>query len=265
MPRAQAPVRRRTRVSSRSQSSSSEPPPAALTVGAASDPASDPALELFLRRPPSAADHFVIVLQNFDGSDGIVADVSRGEVLEQNSVDLANTLTLSTRALATNERRECRFRATWQSGDRVLGSYAWRTGEGEGSQHALDGSLQSMLAQNQRHLESLMRSRGEDEGRYQRSFDRILGLYEKRILALEQRVAEQAELLRNNGSFEQELASQELAASIEGRTRTQEILLSRFMPLAEAAVQRYLTALPAQTTEPPAAANSGTSSNGKAS
>jgi len=215
-----------------------DPPEASLTVGS-SEPPLDQALELFMRRPPSAADHLVVTVLAFDGSEHLLADISRTEVAAE-TTEAANQIALSSRSWAANERRECRFRALWQGSDRILSSYAWRSGESaEANGGALDGTMQAMLAQNQRHLESLMRLLIEKDAGHQRSFDRLTSMQDRRILALETRANELAERLRAAGDSDNELATQTLAAELEGRARTQEILLTRVVPLIEAAAVRH--------------------------
>lgn len=194
----------------------------------------------------------MVYLQAFDGLQ-VIADVTKNEVVSGD--DLANQLTISTRSMAENEGKECRFRACWQQSDRVLGSYGWRIGSTSAESAALDGSMQSMLAQNQRHLETAIRLLTEGEGRMQRAYDKIVTTLEKRIGALEQRITEQAEQLVAHGSDGADLAREQLAADIETRARTQEILLSRVVPMIEAAVAQRLGAGSAGETPPTAAPN----------
>jgi hypothetical protein len=204
-----------------------------LTVGSTRTAALDAGLELFLRRPPLAADHLVVTMVGFDRLD-VVADTSKSEVLELGA-ELADQLILSTKSLALNERKECRFRATWQQSDRVLGSYAWRAGEPDIAPE-LDGSMQSMLAQNQRHLETLMRAVGDESARIQRASESKDKAYEKRIAGLEDLVARQADEIRRlrENTGDGDLAREELAAHLESKARTQEIFLQRLLPIAEA-------------------------------
>lgn len=234
-------TKRRTHASSESQTPE---PPGALTVGSTREPPLDVALELFLRKPPSAADHLIVSLQGFGpDSDQIVIDLTRAEAQEVGP-DLANQITMAARSLAANERKECRFRAQWCVSDRVLGSYGWRAGDAAQDAVHLDGTLQSLLAQNQRHLETAMRINAEGDTRTQRTLDsqqRIITMLEKRNAALEARINELAEELaqRRNGS--EELAATELAAHLESKARTQEILLQRGLPLLEMVIARSMS------------------------
>lgn len=187
----------------------------------------------------------------FDGSENVIADVAKTELAEAGATDAANTLTLSTRSLAANERRECRFRATWLHGDRVLGSHAWRAGESDThTQQQMDGSLQGLLIQAQRHIEQLMRLNNDRESRAERVNDRQIAQLEKRNAALEARVEELAGLLRERSNTEDEIAAQEAAAEIEGRARRQEILYARALPMLDALLARYLQQHPPPTAAP---------------
>lgn len=209
----------------------------------------------------------------FDNSETIVADVSKSELIEMGATDAANNLTVSTRSLAANERRECRFRAAWLVGDRVLGSYAWRAGESENHMQAqLDGSLQSLLAQNQRHLENIVRVFMDREARTERATERLQAQLERRNTALEQRIEDLAQQLRERTNTEDDLATAELAAQLESRTRRQEMLYARAAPIIDALLARFAAnpqALlqqlgPQPSTPEPAAANGG-EPNGRAS
>jgi hypothetical protein len=207
----------------------------------------DKALALFLRRPPSSADHWVAT-----------AFTSQGEIVIQDrtitetrsaAVELANETSEAARKWAESEGKELRFRCTWQASERVLASHQWRAGEGDPT--SLDGTVDSFLAQQQRHLETVMRMRQEDASMIQEGWSKLLQSSQRRIDALEKTVGELQDRLRKAGDVDAEVTMAQVAADIESRSRTTEILENRLGPIVQHLLARSLVA-PA-----PAAAASG--------
>jgi len=200
----------------------------------------DEALTLFLRRPPSAADHFITRAQGIQGTldDVVIVDASVKDATETPGA-FADQLVKTCAKWARSEGRELRFRGTWQAGDRVLASYGWRAGEG--STQPLDGSTESFLAQQQRHLETMMRLHHEAHEMVQDGWAKLLSASQKRCEALEALANDQADRLRRAGDVDAEIAINTVAADIETRARTQEIMQQRLLPLVEALIVKSIS------------------------
>lgn len=196
----------------------------------------DHALTLFLRRPPAAADHFVVTAFATTG-DHVVQDRSAAECRED-PVQLANDTIEGAERFAKSEGREMRFRATWQAGDRVLASHQWSCGEGD--PRALDGTVESLLAQQQRHAEADHRLHHDGFAMVQEGW-RDLNLAQKAEIAeLRKECHELRERLRKVGDLETEIAAAEAASNLEQRSRTADILENRVLPIVQGLAMKYL-------------------------
>jgi hypothetical protein len=191
--------------------------------------ATDTALFLFLRKPPSAADHCVIIATTQQG-EHVVQDRTVSEVRKQPK-QLANAVLASCSKLALSERRELRFRATWQQGDRVVASYAWRVGDGDPT--ALDGTVDSFLRQQQQHSETLHRVHLEGLPMLQDGWNKLLSSAHRRIDALEKQNEELSARLRKAGDVEAEVIMATTASDLEARTRTADMIQDRLLPLLQ--------------------------------
>jgi hypothetical protein len=189
----------------------------------------DEALVLFFKRPPSAADHVVIVATTQAGEQ-IVQDRTTPEVRKA-PIQFCNHVLTACERTARADNRELRFRATWQSGDRVLASYAWRCGEGDPT--ALDGTVDSFLRQQQQHGETIHRLALEGLPMLQDGWQKLLASAFKRIDALEKLLYETQDRLRKAGDVEAEILMAHTASDLESRTRTATIVEERLLPLLQ--------------------------------
>lgn len=198
--------------------------------------ATDHALALFLRRPPTSADHWVCVAYTAAGEQ-VVQDRSALEARTR-PVDLANETYAACQRWATAEGRKTRFRVTWQAADRVLASHQWTSGEGDPS--ALDGTVESFLSQQQRHAETQHRLHHEGFSMVQDAWKQLLAASMKRIEALERDNETLRDRLRKAGDVEADIAVQQVAAELEQRNRTADILEHKVLPIAQALILRRL-------------------------
>lgn len=205
------------------------------------DQALDVQLALFLRRPPTAADHFVCLAQSGQG-DQVVQDRSAAEVRQLTAARFANELVGFCDRWAKSEGREVRFRGTWQSGDRVLGSYSWRSGYGDPMK--LDGTVESMFMQMQRSFETKDRMNIESLGMLKDGWHELLKLAYKRIAELELSLATANDRLKKAGDVDAEIAITTSAAAIQQRERFADIIEGRVMPIMQAMAVRYLGSPP---------------------
>lgn len=208
--------------------------------------ATDHALALFLRRAPASADHWVCVAYTSSGEQ-IVQDRSTPEARAR-PVELANDTYAQCVRWATAEGRQTRFRCTWQAGDRVLAAHQWTCGEGDPS--ALDGTVESLLSQQQRHAETLHRIHLEGYQLQNEAQKQLLASAMRRIDALEKDNELLRERLRKAGDVDADIAVQTVAADLEQRTRTADILEHKVLPVVQAVLMRRLAGMDAA---PPAA------------
>lgn len=196
-------------------------------------PSTDEALTLFLRRPPSAADH-VLVTAFTNTGDQVIQDRIATEARKA-PAELANMVMDQCERFARAEGREIRFRATWQQSDRVLASHQWRCGEGDPTTR-LDGTVESFLSQQQRHDETNQRLHHEGFAMLQEGWRGLLSVANKRIEALERDNEALRERLRKVGDVDAEIAVQQVAADLEARSRTADILEHKLLPVVTAMV-----------------------------
>lgn len=211
--------------------------------------ATDHALVLFLRRPPTSADHWVCVAQTAHGEQ-IVQDRSALEARTR-PVELANATIAACERWAAAEGRQTRFRCQWQAGDRVLASHQWSVGDHDPS--VLDGTVESLLAQQQRHAETNQRLHIEGFQLVAEAQRTLLASAMRRIEALEKDNEALRERLRKVGDVDADIAVQTVAAELEAKTRTVDILEHKVLPIVQAVfMQKMQQQLTAAT---PAAAN----------
>lgn len=205
--------------------------------------AADEALSLFFKRPPVGADHVVVVALSHAGEQ-IVQDRPAAEA-RRAFVQLANATARACERWAHSEGRECRFRASWQSGDRVLATHQWRAGQGD--PQALNGTVESFLTQVQRHLEareSMSHERHietrEVAQTQQKAWETIVSAQDRRIAALEKDNADLRERLRRVDDVGSEIALEQAKADLEARGRTADILEKRVLPIVQAIVAQQI-------------------------
>lgn len=232
------PPLKRIRASSRS---TVPPVPLEDDDSDADEPALDQQLAMFVRRPPSAADRFIAIAQSSQG-DQIVQDRSATELRATDSRAFANELASHCERWARVEGREVRFRGTWQAGDRVLGSYSWRAGNGDPLK--LDGTVESMLIQMQRHIETRDRVALEERGMLKDGWSELLKLAYKRIGELEAHLAAANDRLKKAGDVDAEIAITTTAAQLEQRARLNDIVETRVLPIIQALAVRHLGSQP---------------------
>jgi seryl-tRNA(Sec) selenium transferase len=183
-----------------------------------------------------AADHFVTTVHTHHG-ESILQDRSVAEVRDE-PVELANATIEASERWARADGREVRFRATWQAGDRVLASHQWTSGEGDPT--ALDGTVDSFLAQQQRHQEADHRLHHDGFAMVQDGWKSLLKLAQTQIETLSKENAELRERLRKSGDVDNEIAMAHAASELEGRARTAELIESRILPLVQHMAMKYL-------------------------
>ena len=198
--------------------------------------AADHALALFLRRVPSGADHWVCMALTNHG-DHIVQDRSAPEA-KNRPVELANDTVAICSKWAAAEGKQTRFRCTWQAGDRVLASHQWTCGDGDPS--ALDGTVESFLAQQQRHAETNHRLHLEGFQLVAEAQKTLLASAMRRIEALERDNEMLRERLRKIGDIDADIAVQTVAAELEQKTRTVDILEHKVLPVVQAVLMQKL-------------------------
>lgn len=226
----QLPRHQKTRASSKLQ---------ARTVAADDDDeddedelASDEALALFLKRPPLGADRFTVIALSASG-DQTVQDRPAAEC-KRAYVQVANSTVSACERWANAEGREVRFRAAWQQGDRVLATHQWRAGQGD--PRALDGTVESFLAQQQRHTENKEQLYTEAFTLLQDGWKTLLGAQNRRIEGLEKDNGELRDRLRKVDDVGTEIALEQARADLEARGRTADILEQRVLPVVQALV-----------------------------
>lgn len=199
-----------------------------LDAGGADRTSQDPSLTLFLRRPPSGADHVVVLACTTNGEQ-VVQDRDASEASRPG--ELADLILDGVSRWAAAEGKRTRFRLCWQVGDRVLASHQIVSGDGDPG--ALDGSVNSFFMQNQRHAEQMHRIQHDGFEMVQGSWEKLQKATMVRIEALERDNQELRDRLRKAGDVEAEIAFSTVAADIEQRQRTTEILEARFMPIIQ--------------------------------
>lgn len=219
---------------------------AAISVDENDDAISqDTALTLFFRRPPAIADHVVVIAITPQGEQ-IVQDRSAQEARREPAT-LANAVLDACSRWAAAEGRQTRFRCLWQAGDRVVASHQIVCGDGDPT--ALDGTVDSFLAQQQRHQETQTRLHHEGFAMVQDAWRSMLSGAMKRIEALERDNEQLRDRLKKAGDVDAEVTYSTVAAEIEQRQRLTEIMESRLMPIAQALLAKQL----GLTTQPSAA------------
>lgn len=194
------------------------------------------ALTLFFRNPPGGADHMLVLAHTANG-DQIVQDRSTSEIARDPATH-ANAVASACERWAQTEGRQTRFRVTWQAGDRVLASHQLACGEGDPT--ALDGTVDSFLSQQQRHSEVQHRLHHEGFSMVQDAWKQLLSGAMKRIEALERDNENLRDRLRKAGDVEAEIMTAQVAADLEQRVRTTEIVESRLLPIVQQLVTRHL-------------------------
>jgi hypothetical protein len=191
--------------------------------------AQDQALALFFRRPPTAADHCVAIVVTPQG-DHVLHDRTAAEV-KARYAELANQTVESAERWARTEGRSLKFRVMWQQGDRVLGTYQWSCGEGDPT--ALDGTVESFLAQNQRHAEVDHRVHLEGFIMVQDAWQKQNASQQRRIEALEKDNELLRDRLRKAGDVDAEIAIQHAASDLEARERNANIMEHKVLPVLQ--------------------------------
>lgn len=192
--------------------------------------ATDEAIALFFRKPPSNADH-VLVVAAAHGGDAIIQDRAAAEV-RRAPVQLANAVLQACDRYAYAEGREVKFRASWQVGERVIATHQWKCGEGD--PQALDGTVESFLAQQQRHAEVSHRLYHDGYSMVQEGWRTLLTAANKRIESLESDNASLRDKLRRVDDVSSEIALEQARMEMEQRGRTADILENRVLPIAQA-------------------------------
>jgi hypothetical protein len=203
----------------------------------------DHALTLFFRSPPSGVDHAVVMAYSAGNDNGgqIVEDRSTSEI-SKDPARHANAVALACARWAQSEARQTRFRVTWQAGDRVLASHQLVCGDGDPT--ALDGTVDSFLSQQQRHSEVQHRLHHEGFSMVQDAWKQLLSGAMKRIEALERDNESLRERLRKAGDVEAEILTAQVAADLDQRVRTTDIVESRLLPIVQALVTKHLGGAP---------------------
>jgi len=204
-------------------------------------------LSMFLRRPPVGAER-VMVFGLTQAGEVIVQDRSAAESRAA-PVQLANSVLAICERWARTEGRETRFRAQWQAGDRVLASHQWKCGEGDPT--VLDGTVESLISQSQRHLENKDRIHLEAYTDQNTGWRELLAAYREEMKVLR---AENAELRKRNqkaNDVEAEIALRSVDADIEAKGRTADLLEHRVLPMLQHLALKAVNGL-----QPPAAAGS---------
>lgn len=179
----------------------------------------------------------MLVIAHTPNGDQIVEDRSASEITKD-AARHANTVASSCERWAQTEGRQTRFRVTWQAGDRVLASHQLACGDGDPT--ALDGTVDSFLSQQQRHSEVQHRLHHEGFSMVQDAWKQLLAGSMKRIEALERDNESLRDRLRKAGDVEAEILTAQVAADLEQRVRTTEIVESRLLPIIQQLVVRHL-------------------------
>lgn len=196
----------------------------------------DRALTLFVRRPPTGADHIAVWATTMHG-DQLIQDRLASEARED-PTGTANLILDSARQWATVEGRRTMFRILWQAGDRTLGAYQLACGTGDSNQ--LDGSVNSFLSQQQRHAEVQHRLQHQGFELAQDAWARLQSASMQRIEALEKDNAALRERLRKAGDIDAEIAFSTVAADLEQRARRTEIFEARVLPMVQQLIMAKL-------------------------
>lgn len=196
----------------------------------------DHQLTLFFRNPPGGADHVVVTAQSSSG-DQIVEDRSTTEVAKD-AARHANAVANSCARWAQTEGRQTRFRVTWCAGDRVLASHQLVYGDLDPT--TLDGTVESFLSQQQRHAEVGHRLHHEGFSMVQAAWEKLLAGAMKRIAALEADNEQLRERLRKAGDVEAEILTAQVAADLEHRMRTTDLVETRLFPIVQQLLMKQL-------------------------
>lgn len=213
---------------------------------AVQDDGSDRSLTLFFRHPPQGADHFLVYASTAHG-ETLVQDRMRSEL--DSPAATADLVLDSCTRWAAAEGQQTRFRILWQHSDRLLASYQMVCGTGDPTQ--LDGSVNSFMVQHQRHAEVRERIAHQGFELVQEAWRTLQSSSMERIMALERDNALLRERLKKAGDVEAEIAFSTVAAEIEQKQRTTEILESRLMPILQGMLMQKLGL---RSTEDPTAA-----------
>lgn len=211
------------------------------------EPDADRELELFVRRPPQGADRLLVVAITHQG-DQIVQDRSATEARLKPLVLTRSTMQ-SCERWARVDGRVTKFRATWQRQDSVLSAHQWQCGDGK-DPTALDGTVESFLAQHQRHAEAQQRLHLEGFGMVQESWKSLLSTAHRRIEALEKDNEILRDRLRAADDTGHEIALETAKSELEQRGRTTDLIENRVLPIVQAMMLKQLEAGP----PPPSAA-----------
>lgn len=188
----------------------------------------DDALALFVRSPPLSADRLVVTALSPRG-DETVTDRPAIECRGRH-VQIATQVLAACGRWANAEGRALRFRASWHDGDRALASFQWKAGS---DARDFDGTVESFLAQAQRHMENREQLSFERAQIELESFKTLIGLQNKRIEALEADNAELRDRLRKLDDISAELVTTQVQADIAARSRTADLLEKRVLPIAQ--------------------------------
>lgn len=197
----------------------------------------DEELELFVRRPPVGADHIVVIAVTAKG-DEIVQDRSLTEARTKPNV-LMTAMMASCERWARVAGRVTTFRATWFKQDKVLSAHQWQCGAGKDPTE-LDGTVESFLAQHQRHAEAQQRLHLEGFGMVQDSWRSLLSLAHKRIEALEKDNEDLRDRLRKADDVGSDIARETALAELEARGRTADMMENKLLPMAQALMLKQL-------------------------
>lgn len=210
----------------------------------------DEALGLFVRSAPLGAERFVVHAVSHRGEE-IVQDRPAMECRGKH-VQIAKQVIAACERWANAEGQAMRFRAAWHEGDRALASFQWRAGS---DSRELDGTVESFLAQAQRHMENREQLSFERAQIELDSFKTLIGLQNKRIEALEADNSELRDRLRKLDDVSAELMTTQMQADVAARTRTADLLEKRVFPIAAQLMLQQAQA--AQQQPPQPAANGG--------
>ena len=208
---------------------SAQPPPRVQADG------QDRSLTLFFRHPPQGADHFLVYASTPHG-ETLVQDRMISEL--DNPAATADLVLDNCTRWAAAEGQQTRFRILWQHSDRLLASYQMVCGTGDATQ--LDGSVNSFMMQHQRHAEVRERISHQGFELVQEAWRTLQSSSMERIIALERDNAALRERLKKAGDVEAEIAYSTVAAEIEQKQRTTEILESRLMPILQGVLMQKL-------------------------
>lgn len=182
---------------------------------------------MFLRQAPAAADHAVVC--TLTQPPHIIWDRSRAEVENEDPIALAVETWNQCGEWARDESKEIRFRVTWQVEERILAAHQWR--QGDSGLQRLDGSIESMRSQDQRHIEMLMRQGYDTVQLSQDSWKQLIEMQRKEIERKDTRIAELEKRIADLANADTEMQLAQQGEMIERRTRTMDIVEKQLIPL----------------------------------